>query len=105
LVVEGKTRLAIECDGDRWHGPEKFDDDMARQRQLERAGWRFWRVWGSVFDHDPDSALGPLWALLTELGIEPMPATDGSGSSDGYIPHIPAREKAEPAKEPGVATV
>lgn len=36
LVVEGKTRLAIECDGDRWHGPEKFDEDMARQRQFER---------------------------------------------------------------------
>ncbi|MEX0775460.1 MAG: AAA domain-containing protein, partial [Phycisphaeraceae bacterium] len=28
LVVEGKTRLAIECDGDVWHGPERFDEDL-----------------------------------------------------------------------------
>lgn len=92
LVVEGKTRLAIECDGDRWHGPEKFDEDMARQRQLERAQWRFWRLRGSTFYRDPDAALLPLWARLAELGIEPMPATDGSGSSDGYIPQVPVRD-------------
>jgi len=100
LVIEGKTRLAIECDGDHWHGPEKFDEDMARQRQLERAQWRFWRVRGSAFYRDPEAALVPLWARLTELGIEPLPATDGTGSSEGYIPHIPSREPVEPAKEP-----
>ncbi|MBL8964363.1 MAG: AAA family ATPase [Phycisphaeraceae bacterium] len=100
LVIEGKTRLAIECDGDHWHGPEKFDEDMARQRQLERAQWRFWRVRGSAFYRDPEAALVPLWARLTELGIEPLPATDGTGSSDGYIPHIPSREPVEPANEP-----
>lgn len=88
LVVEGKTRLAVECDGDIWHGPERFDEDMARQRQLERAGWRFWRMPGSTFYHNPEVALEPLWALLKELGIGPMPATDGSGSSDGYIPCV-----------------
>lgn len=95
LVVEGKTRLAIECDGDHWHGPEKFDEDMARQRQLERANWRFWRVRGSAFYRDPDAAMLPLWARLSELGIEPMPATDGTGSSDGYIPHVPQRPATE----------
>lgn len=105
LVVEGRTGLAIECDGDRWHGPEKFDEDMARQRQLEGADWRFWRVLGSVFYHDPDAALAPLWARLHELNIEPMPAIDGSGSGDGYIPHIPERTSSEPAAEPANATV
>ena len=92
LVVEGRTRLAIECDGDRFHTDENFDEDMARQRQLERANWRFWRVRGSTFYRDPDAALVPLWERLKELGIEPMPATDGTGSGDGYIPHIPERE-------------
>ncbi len=90
LVVEGKSRLAIECDGDRWHGPDKFDEDMARQRQLERAGWRFWRVRGGVFYRDPDAALQPLWPVVAELGIEPMPALDGTGSSDGYAPCVPS---------------
>jgi len=33
LVVEGiRNRLAIECDGDSWHGPEKWEDDLERQQ-------------------------------------------------------------------------
>ena len=41
MVVEGDndSRLAIECDGDRFHGPDRWDSDMRRQRILERAGW------------------------------------------------------------------
>jgi very-short-patch-repair endonuclease len=99
LVVEGRSRLAIECDGDRFHTDENFDEDMARQRQLERANWRFWRVRGSTFYRDPDSALAPLWERLKEHGIDPMPATDGSGSGDGHIPHIPQREPRQAKQE------
>ncbi len=99
LVVEGRSRLAIECDGDRFHTDENFDEDMARQRQLERANWRFWRVRGSTFYRDPEAALVPLWDRLRDLGIDPMPATDGSGSGDGYIPHIPAREPKQTKQE------
>src|SRR5262249_4856521 len=41
LVIEGAgdTRLAIECDGDEYHGPDRWEHDMNRQRVLERAGW------------------------------------------------------------------
>ena len=40
MVVEGadRTRLAVECDGDRFHGPEQWRQDMQRQRVLERVG-------------------------------------------------------------------
>ncbi|MEM9670701.1 MAG: AAA domain-containing protein [Pseudomonadota bacterium] len=40
LVVEGTNdkRLAIELDGDAYHGPDVWDRDMARQASLERAG-------------------------------------------------------------------
>jgi very-short-patch-repair endonuclease len=89
LVVEGKTRLAVECDGDYWHGDENLEEDMARQRQLERAGWVFERVRGGVFYSNPDAALVPVWSRLKELGIEPMPAIDGSGSGEGHIPNMP----------------
>jgi len=35
LVVEGDgKRLAVECDGDRWHPVEKLAEDMARQAIL-----------------------------------------------------------------------
>jgi hypothetical protein len=49
MVVEGEAgrRLAIECDGDLYHGPERWADDMRRQRILERVGWTFWRCFGS----------------------------------------------------------
>ena len=49
IVVEGKEgrRLAIECDGDSFHGPGQWQDDMVRQRVLERAGWTFWRCFAS----------------------------------------------------------
>ena len=56
MVVEGadRRRLAVECDGDRYHGPEQWRQDMRRQRVLERVGWRFWRCFASSFYRDPD---------------------------------------------------
>jgi very-short-patch-repair endonuclease len=72
LVVEGsKGRIAVECDGDQWHGPDRFDHDMNRQRILERCGWKFWRVRGSVFYYNPEKALSTLWDTLDYYEIEP----------------------------------
>jgi very-short-patch-repair endonuclease len=70
IVVEGPgARLAVECDGDRWHGPDVWHQDRARQQVLERANWTFERIRGSAFYRDPDAALIPLWDRLAELGI------------------------------------
>ncbi len=72
LVVEGmRKRLAIECDGDKWHGLDKWQEDMERQRILERVGWTFWRVRGSSFYRDPVKAMESLWAKLDEMEITP----------------------------------
>ena len=72
LVVEGsKGRIAVECDGDQWHGPDRFDYDMNRQRILERCGWKFWRVRGSDYYYNPEKALSSLWETLNVYGIEP----------------------------------
>ncbi|MGZ8215420.1 MAG: AAA domain-containing protein, partial [Methylosarcina sp.] len=78
LVVEGDqdNRLAIECDGDRFHGAERWDDDMRRQRTLERAGWNFWRCFASTFLVDRKAVLADLLATLSARGIEPVGATD-----------------------------
>src|SRR3981081_454577 len=56
----GDRRLAVECDGDQYHGPERWADDMARQRVLERVGWRFWRCWASSFTIDPDGCMNAI---------------------------------------------
>jgi transcription elongation GreA/GreB family factor/very-short-patch-repair endonuclease len=73
LVVEGheNRRLAIECDGGRYHGPERYFDDLNRQRVLERAGWTFWRCWGSTFYREPERVLSGLFDTLAEMGIAP----------------------------------
>jgi hypothetical protein len=74
-------RLAVECDGDTWHGVERFQEDMARQRMLERSGWTFWRVRGGTFYRDPDAALEKLWSTLDQLRIYPTSQEGGLGNS------------------------
>lgn len=76
FVVEGKEgrRLAVECDGDRFHGPGQWQDDMARQRVLERAGWTFWRCFASSFVRRRQEVLDDLMQTLARLGIEPLGA-------------------------------
>lgn len=72
LVVEGlENRLAVECDGDAWHGPEQFERDMARQRQLERARWNFVRIRESEFYADRGKALQLIEEKCAELNIYP----------------------------------
>ena len=72
LVVEGDgKRLAVECDGDRWHPIEKLEEDMARQAILERLGWRFVRIRGSLFFRNPDQAMQPVFERLQKLDIPP----------------------------------
>lgn len=74
FVVEGSEdrRLAIECDGDRFHGPGQWQEDMNRQRVLERAGWTFWRCFASSFVMRRREVVDDLVATLTQLGIEPI---------------------------------
>jgi very-short-patch-repair endonuclease len=73
LVVEGSVnRLAVECDGEAWHGPEQYEHDVARQRQLERAGWTFVRVRESEFYADRESAVRRIVDACRELGIRPV---------------------------------
>ncbi|GAA2280881.1 very short patch repair endonuclease [Actinomadura luteofluorescens] len=93
LVVRGGgQKLAIECDGDRFHGPDQWEDDLRRQTVLERLGWRFWRVRGSAFYRDPEAAASSLWPLLDSLGITPggdaEPEAPSFGADlDGSAPH------------------
>lgn len=73
MVIEGANdeRLAIECDGDRYHGTDKWADDMQRQRILERAGWVFWRCFASAYIRRTATVLEDLLNILRERSIEP----------------------------------
>ena len=80
LVVEGSgRRLAIECDGDRDLPLEKLHDEMDRQSMLERLGWTFARVRGSIFFRSPDRSMKPIFEKLQALDI---PATDLASDRD-----------------------
>lgn len=76
MVMEGHNdaRLAVECDGDKYHGADKWADDMQRQRVLERAGWVFWRCFASAFIRRRKDMLDDLVKTLAERGIEPIGA-------------------------------
>lgn len=78
MVVEGANdaRLAIECDGDEFHGPDRWPADMQRQRILERAGWVFWRCFASTWSLRKADVLAELQARLHAMGIEPLGALE-----------------------------
>jgi very-short-patch-repair endonuclease len=88
LVVEGDDkRLAVECDGDRYHPIEKLGEDMERQAILERLGWRFVRIRGSEFFRDQEAAMKAVFARLDALeipaiGAESEPVQRSSANSD-----------------------
>ena len=85
MVVEGENdnSLAIECDGDRYHGPDKWDSDMQRQRILERAGWKFWRCFASTFVTRKKEVIQDLLAELERLEIYPI--TTDTAHSSSYV--------------------
>ena len=76
LVVKGDddARLAVECDGDRAHGPDRWADDMRRQRVMERAGWVFSRCFAAAFVRQREAVLKDLVAALAAQGVEPRTA-------------------------------
>ncbi len=75
LVVEGNgKRLAIECDGDRYHPLERLHEDMDRQSILERMGWIFTRIRSTEFFRNPDRTMKPVIDKLQSLEISPVNA-------------------------------
>ncbi len=102
LVIEGHNdnRLAVECDGDKYHGPDKWSDDMQRQRVLERAGWVFWRCFASTFLRRRSTVLQDLLKTLAERGIEPIGAEGAPRSV-----HTELRKVATPTEEAPVPEI
>jgi very-short-patch-repair endonuclease len=102
MVVEGDndTRLAIECDGDEFHGPTRWPQDALRQRVLERAGWTFWRCFASTWVLRREEVTAELMDRLSSMGIEPV------GQADRASAFVEKRTWARAvAAEDGVAQV
>lgn len=85
IVVEGQNcRLAIECDGDKYHTPDNLQQDIERQTILERLGWTFVRIRGSLYYRYPERAMQAVFTKLNELGIEKL-GISNLGMSAGTI--------------------
>jgi very-short-patch-repair endonuclease len=101
MVVKGHNdaRLAVECDGDKHHGPDKWADDMRRERDLRRAGgWVFWRCFASAFIRRRKEMLDDLMKTLAERGIEPIGA-EGAPMSV-HTEHRVVSSVSKPANQP-----
>lgn len=101
MVVEGHNdaRLAVECDGDKYHGADKWADDMQRQRVLERAGWVFWRCFAGAFIRRRKDMMDDLVKTLAERGIEPIGAEGAPRSV--HTEHRVVSSLTVPAGGPG----
>ena len=82
IVVQGANgkKLAIECDGERWHTAEQLQKDLERQAILERLGWVFRRIRGSLFFRDADAAMIPVFEKLAAMEIDPIADSNYTGT-------------------------
>lgn len=109
VVVGAKGMLAIECDGDEWHGPDRYAADLARQRDLERCGWTFFRVRESMYYVDQAAALSGLWQVLDDLEIRPSDWLEVEDADDLEVIEsavdsgaaLEATASDDPAERPG----
>ncbi|WP_018296111.1 AAA domain-containing protein [Corynebacterium lubricantis] len=86
LVVQGtEGRLAVECDGDHWHGDQNARSDQARQRDLERLGWNFVRIFESDFYLNQDFEINRVFTALDSLGIQPFSTSSTNASETQNI--------------------
>ncbi|MDO9465153.1 MAG: AAA domain-containing protein [bacterium] len=69
-IFHDGTKLAIECDGDKWHGADQYQNDLMRQKVLERCGWQFFRIRGGDYYSNREKALVPLWEIFDKKPIK-----------------------------------
>lgn len=95
VAICGNSKVAIECDGERWHsGEEKIREDMERQAILERLGWRFIRIRGSEYFRNRSGTISRVIQDLNQLGIVPESFVEdynGEYNSDALLERVKER--------------
>lgn len=83
LVVEGKhQRVAIRCDGDREHAPDRFKVVVERESVLERLGWRFVSLRATQYFREPEKTVQALLQRLRDMGMESLVGGLGDPNQD-----------------------
>lgn len=92
LQGNGK-KIVIEADGDTYHTNRNARADEQRQKDIEAAGWDVIRVRSTPFFSDPSTAMNPVFARLSALGIQPV--GDGGNVKSGLIGYANPTPKEE----------
>lgn len=95
-------KIAVECDGDRYHEGEALQNDIDRQLILERAKWEFFRLRWSHYKYEPEEALKKLWILLETRSQETVARPglkSGSGTDDKSM-SFQSQKDGNPFTEP-----
>lgn len=96
VALCGDKKVAIECDGERWHsGESKIREDMERQTILERLGWRFIRIRGSEYYSNKEKTIERVISELGEYGIEPEDVSIENEASSSELLERVKRRAAE----------
>lgn len=85
VAVYKNKKVAIECDGERWHGEDKLGEDIARQSILERLGWKFIRIRGSEFFKDEVREIKKVIRNLDDLEIYPEEGVVNLKEDNGLV--------------------
>ena len=87
-----RQKLIVECDGFAAHGTRKaFEEDRARDRALQAAGWRVVRITWRQLTEDADLVARQLAALLAG---PPSPVPPRMGATRPATPGAPPRRRA-----------
>jgi len=71
IIHDGNKRVALECDGERFHGEDQVENDLMRQIQLERLGWSFIRLRGSMYYSNKEKGINYVVEKLNNMKIYP----------------------------------
>lgn len=86
VVIDGKKRIAIECDGEQWHSTDiQVRKDMERQTILERLGWRFIRIRGSEYYRKPEETMERVFKEIEAYDIHPINHIEAKSVADSQL--------------------
>lgn len=71
VVEDGNNKIALECDGEKWHSQDDLPNDLKRQAILERLGWKFVRIRGSAYYRHPEDTMDWVFNQLDSYDIKP----------------------------------
>jgi len=97
VIEDGQNRIALECDGERYHTQDDLPNDLKRQAILERLGWKFIRIRGSAYYRNPEETMDWVYSELENYNIKPNFKEQGNdtnatnGVSDDLVVEIKRR--------------